>query len=300
MRKRILWVFLALMLASGAHAAKAKLTTHKEMMKRLQAVTGERVKVSVIGTSVLGKAIPLVEVSTGSPEKRLFIICRQHGDEPAPTEAMLDLIENLSKADAEEVLSHVAIYIVPMTNPDGADKYKRRNAHNVDLNRDWLKLSQPETRAVRAAIDAVRPDVILDEHELSPGNNGRDFIETAGESSGAPTDVAQESVYLQWLVAGMLGTHDIGVKLYRIDDHNPARLAHRYFPVVGGVKTLLFESRQAGRQYYLKYRMSLHTVGTMTVAKYLAGMEGELLSRLAGLRDVRVPGGVEPPGRVGP
>jgi hypothetical protein len=48
------------------------------------------------------------------------------------------------------------------------------------------------------------------------------------------------------------------------------------------MKTFLFETRQAGvRQYQLQYRVKLHIVGTMTVAKYLAGREDELKTRIA-------------------
>jgi len=86
---------------------------------------------------------------------------------------------------------------------------------------------------------------------------------------------------LQHLVIGMLRTHDIGVVSYQIDDKHPARLAHRYFPIHGSTKTLLFETRQSGaRRYRLQYRMKLHIVGAMTIAKYLAGRGDELKQRI--------------------
>lgn len=283
-------------IVSAAHADKAKLTTHKEMMTRLvslEAVDATlgygRLRVMSIGKSVKGKDIPLVVVSDPNVPvemtKRLFIVCRQHGDEPAPTEAMLSLIEDLaftSDENAADVLSKVSFFIVPMMNPDGADRYQRRNANRADLNRDWIKLSQPETRYVRAMIDAVSPDVVIDEHELSPRNPRGDYVETAGPTCGAPPEVVQESTRMRRLVVGMLRTHDLQVKSYEIDDQHPARLAHRYFPVHGSTNTLLLETRQSGlRQYQLQYRVKLHIVGTMTVAKYLAGQGGQLEQRIA-------------------
>lgn len=287
---------ILLAMSTIAMAQKAELTSHSAMMKWLatleaiDAASGYgRMQVRTIGQSVKGKDISLVTVSdpTVPPEttKKLFVICRQHGNEPASTEAMLSMLENLvldNDKNAGEILSKVSFYIVPMMNPDGADLYQRRNANGADLNRDWLNLWQPETLCMRKAIDSISPDVIIDEHELSPGNNRSDFLETAGPESGASPEVAAESEKMLNLVIGMLRTHDMTVRSYQIEDQHPARLAHRYFPIHGSTKTLLLESRQAGaRQYQLKYRMNLHIIGTMTIAKYLAGQGDELYQRIA-------------------
>ena len=287
---------ILLAMSTIAMAQKAELTSHSAMMKWLaileaiDATSGYgRMQVRTIGQSVKGKDISLVTVSdpTVPPEttKKLFVICRQHGNEPASTEAMLSMLENLvldNDKNAGEILSKVSFYIVPMMNPDGADLYQRRNANGADLNRDWLNLWQPETLCVRKAIDSISPDVIIDEHELSPGNNRSDFLETAGPESGASPEVAAESEKMLNLVMGMLRTHDMTVRSYQIEDQHPARLAHRYFPIHGNTNTLLLESRQAGaRQYQLKYRMNLHIIGTMTIAKYLAGQGDQLYQRIA-------------------
>jgi hypothetical protein len=298
LKHRFALIYAILILAAAASSAaadKAKLTSYTEMMDRLTALDAadntmgyKRLGVFSIGNSVQGRQIPMIVVSdpnapAGSTAK-LFVICRQHGNEPATTEAMLSLTEQLVKGDekAAEILPRVSFYIVPMMNPDGAERFQRKNAKGADLNRDWLNLSQPETKVVRAAIDSIAPDVVIDQHELSPGNRNSDFVESAGPRSGASPEVAVECQAIQTLVTGMLRTHDIVVKSYKIQDHNPARLAHRYLPIHGNTKTILFETRQAGaRQYQLQYRMNLHIVGTMTVAKYLAGQQDELIQRIA-------------------
>lgn len=288
-------ILVAAVCASGARAETAKLTSHKQMMTRLASLDliddtsgAGRLGIEVIGKSVKGKDIPMVTVrdpnSVAETSKRLFIICRQHGNEPASTEAMLGLIEDLvcsTDESVKDVLSKVTFYIVPMMNPDGADIMRRRNANGADLNRDWLNLWQPETRCVRAAIDRIIPDVIIDEHELA-SRSGGDFVESAGPMSGAPPEVAAECERMQKLVVGMLRTHDLSVISYEIADQCPARLAHRYFPIHAGTKTILFESRQSGaRRYQLQYRTKLHVVGTMTVAKYMAGQGDQLTQRIA-------------------
>ncbi len=294
-------ILLAVLIASACSAVPG-LTSHKQMMSNLasleladNAIGNGRMCVISIGKSVQGREIPLVilanrDVATADT-RRVFVICRQHGDEPASTEAMLKLITDLvlsASEDDADLLNRVSFFIVPMTNPDGAERSTRRNARGADLNRDWLTLSQPEIKAVRAAIDRFDPEVVIDEHELSPGNRGTDYLQCAGPLCGAPQEVAKESIHIQGLIVGMLNTHDMEVSSYQIHDSSPARLAHRYFPIHADTKTFLFETRQAGaRSDQLDYRINLHIIGTMTIAKYLAGREGELVTRIAEWRQVR-------------
>ena len=69
---------------------------------------------------------------------------------------------------------------MPVVNPDGLARHTRRNAHGVDLNRnfphDWVDLdgnyesgprpaSEPETRAVMAFLREVRPRRVLSFHQ---------------------------------------------------------------------------------------------------------------------------------------
>jgi hypothetical protein len=287
---------LVFMLLLPTEASNLKFTSHREMMVRLATLDAvddlslrDRLSVITIGKSVRGRDIPLVVLCNPSVSmdstKKLFVICRQHGDEPAPTEAVLKLIEDLVLTESEDIsdlLAKVSFFIVPMMNPDGADAFKRLNSNNVDLNRDWLSLSQPETKCVHAIINAVAPDVVIDAHELSPTNKGSDFVETVGLDSQASREVVLECLKLQELVRGILQTHNIYVRSYIAKSQYPPRLAHKYFPVHGATVSLLFESRQAGiRRYQLDYRKSLHITGIMTVAKYLAGRESELRQRIA-------------------
>lgn len=295
--RRTIFIVIAWFLAiSAATADKAKLVSYNEMMAKLATLatvddlTGRgRIFITCVGNSVQGRGIPLVILSEPHVPihntKRLFVICRQHGDEPAPTEAMLKLIQDLAFSSSDEtadLLSKVSFFIIPMMNPDGAERNTRRNSKGIDLNRDWLDLSQPETRCIRRAIDAVEPDLILDAHELSPGNNRSDFIEAVGLASGARYEVVSVCLRLQKLIVDMLRIHDMHAFSYRIEDRNPARLAHRYFPIHGNTPSILLETRQSGiRQYQVEYRKSLHITGVMTVAKFLAGQEDRLRERIA-------------------
>lgn len=284
-------LFIVLSISVRAGAQKAPTTTYSQMMaglaslKEADAATGQgRLELVNLGKSVKGKDIVMAVVA--DPEasreetKKLFVVCRQHGDEPAPTEAMLKLIRDLvldNDPGAGEVLSQVSFYVVLMMNPDGADANKRRNANNVDLNRDWLNLSQPETRCVSDAIKSISPDVLIDQHEMSASSTRTDFVETVGPDSGAGEVIVARSEELLKVIIGMLRTHDMAVRTSKIEDRHEPRLAHRYFPLRADTDTFLFETKRSGiRQYMLQHRVKMHIVGTMTIAKYLAG-EGENL-----------------------
>jgi hypothetical protein len=123
---------------------------------------------STLGESAGGLEIPMVRIGRGSEPARwrVMFVGQQHGDEVAGKEALLAMIEALA-GDADRLPPHVALWIVPMLNPDGAAVHQRRNAAGVDLNRDHLLLEQPETRALHTLVREVKPHVFVDCHEFT-------------------------------------------------------------------------------------------------------------------------------------
>ena len=97
----------------------------------------------------------------------IWLIGQQHGNEPAGGEAMLALAAALSSGELASLLDRLSIVIVPRGNPDGAAADRRVLASGVDLNRDHLLLSQPETRALHQVMRLLPPDVVIDHHEFS-------------------------------------------------------------------------------------------------------------------------------------
>jgi Zinc carboxypeptidase len=119
----------------------------------------------LIGSSVEGR--PLIVSYCGEPGARLriFILAGQHGDEPDARNAAAELL-NRVLGGALRAPAHMAV--VTDANPDGALAGTRRNAADVDLNRDHLLLSTPEISAIHAFVDRWQPDLIIDVHTYRP------------------------------------------------------------------------------------------------------------------------------------
>jgi hypothetical protein len=60
---------------------------------------------------------------------------------------------------------------VPLLNPDGAERYIRRNAQDIDINRDALHLATPEGRLLRKMVEQVKPQFAFNLHNQQPGTS---------------------------------------------------------------------------------------------------------------------------------
>lgn len=102
-----------------------------------------------------------------SKHPTVLLMGQQHGDEPAGSEALLVVAEELAHGLLEPLLDKINVIIVPRANPDGADAGTRATASGVDLDSDHLLLHTPEARAIAALIRDYRPALVLDAHEYT-------------------------------------------------------------------------------------------------------------------------------------
>ena len=90
---------------------------------------------------------------------------RQHGDEPAGTEALIVAAQHLADGRFDRILEQIDVFLLPRANPDGVALGQRATADGTDLNRDHLLLRTPEAQAEAALLRGVAPLVVLDLHE---------------------------------------------------------------------------------------------------------------------------------------
>ena len=131
----------------GPRRIVRKLVHHDDHMH--VRLADDRPRRLLLGSSRRGR--PIYAYRLGNPAaRRLLVVGTVHGDEPAGravTRRLLRLAPPL----------HSELWIVPDLNPDGRAAGTRGNAAGVDLNRDFGRFSQPETRIARALIRRLRP-----------------------------------------------------------------------------------------------------------------------------------------------
>ncbi|MEL1244260.1 M14 metallopeptidase family protein [Flavobacterium sp. DGU11] len=117
------------------------------------------------GKSVLGK--PVYSVIAGTGKTSIFIWSQMHGNESTTTKAVFDFLSFLKSDDdfSKTLKDNFTFFILPIVNPDGAEAYTRVNANAVDLNRDSVNLSQPESRILRRCFEEFKPDYCYNMHD---------------------------------------------------------------------------------------------------------------------------------------
>lgn len=90
-----------------------------------------------------------------------------HGTEFVGSDAIIQLIERFSFDNDEttkEILENNILIFNVVQNPDGRINATRFNGEGIDLNRDFITQSQPETQETVALIKEWNPMVFLDTH----------------------------------------------------------------------------------------------------------------------------------------
>ena len=148
------------------------LVDHKEVVRRLtDAVSGapDLFAMEKIGESLEGRAINYVKTGIGPFDVMLW--SQMHGDEATATAAIFDLFEYLKRHRQDpavtRILQRLTLHFVPMLNPDGAERFERRNAQGIDINRDALRLQTPEGKALKALRDRLNPRIGFNLHNQS-------------------------------------------------------------------------------------------------------------------------------------
>ena len=126
--------------------------------------------VNLLGNSVQGREIYLISLGTG--KIKVFLWSQMHGDEPTATMALFDIFNFFSdstqfKDFKNEVLSKLTLYFIPMVNPDGAEVFERRNAFQIDINRDAEKEQSPESKILKETFDSLKADFGFNLHDQS-------------------------------------------------------------------------------------------------------------------------------------
>ncbi len=148
---------------------KVKRFTHADILPIIkEKEKNQTFNVKEIGKSIEGRSINILSI--GSGKTTVLLWSQMHGDEPTATMALLDLFnffedKNSFKELKEILLNNLNIHFVPMLNPDGAERFTRRNRAKIDLNRDALRLTNPESKILYNLQETLKPSFGFNLHD---------------------------------------------------------------------------------------------------------------------------------------
>jgi len=130
---------------------------------------GGTVGSETVGRSAEGREIR--HLTFGSGETTVLLWSQMHGDESTASMALADIIRFFDQRSDHPLARRIAegstVHMVPMLNPDGAERFQRRNAQGIDVNRDARMLQTPEARTLKAVRDRIEPDFGFNLHDQS-------------------------------------------------------------------------------------------------------------------------------------
>lgn len=254
---------------------------HSELLKLLERVSSnEKFGLRQAGLSAKGLSINLVKFGTG--HCRVFLWSQMHGNEATATMALADLFNFLSLNDSfnelrSTISQNCTLYILPMVNPDGAEVFTRRNAMEIDINRDFNKQQSPEGKLLRSLLDEIQPHFGFNLHDQSTlwsaGNTGNpatiSLLAPAYDEDLSINHVRQKAMqiivainsYLQKTIPRHVGRFD--------DEYEPRAFGDNF--QAAGTSTILIESgglvNDPEKQYTRKLVFSAILVGLLSISE---------------------------------
>ncbi|HEY0925156.1 M14 family metallopeptidase [Brevundimonas sp.] len=232
--------------ADAEHDFSPNYVDTRAWFDRLDAAS-DLIRIEQFGVSPEGRPIYAVIASkdgaTFDPSKPVLLAqAGIHPGEIDGKDAGMMLLRDIAFYGKDDLLDRVNLILIPILSVDGherASAYSRPNqrgpriqgwrntATNQNLNRDYLKLDQPEMRAVRGLIVKYRPDLYVDIHvtdgmdyqyDVTYGYNGEDGVYSRSPATAAWLD----SAFKPAMNAALEGRgHIPGELVFGVDDENP-------------------------------------------------------------------------------
>ena len=212
------------------------------------------VKRTVLGKSVNG--LPVYQLQIGNGDQNILMWSQMHGNETTTTIALLDFISWVLKPEQSEYLKFFSFFIIPQLNPDGSKLYTRQNFNGVDLNRDAIDLSQPESIILRNAYEKILPQYAINLHgQRTIYGSGPDgppatisFLSPSADSKKSITSSRTKAMIAISSIRNELEKQLPGA-ISRYDDQFNPNCVGDYFTKCG-TPTILFEAGHYTNDYF--------------------------------------------------
>lgn len=263
---------------------KEKSLTHRRfkhadiipLIDKLKHKSGYTVK--VVGKSVEGRELKLITIGKG--KTKIFMWSQMHGDEPTATAALFDIFnfinDTTNKEYCKALFERVTLYFLPMVNPDGAERFKRRNFYDIDLNRDASRLQCPEAVILKTVFDSLKADFGFNLHDQSHRYSVGNSFRTATISFLAPAynyekefnDIRGNAVKLIGTMFGALSQFIPGHIAKYSDEYEPRAFGDNFQK--WGTSTILIESGGWKDDPEKQFIRKLNFIALLSVFKSIA------------------------------
>ncbi|MBT8487413.1 MAG: peptidase M14 [Gemmatimonadetes bacterium] len=142
---------------------------HQGYWDAVEPYLGGSVSSRVAGESAEGRSIR--HITFGSGPVTVLLWSQMHGNESTASMALADMTRFFHDSPdhplARRIAEGATVHMIPMLNPDGAERFRRRNAQGIDVNRDARRLQTPEGRLLKTVNDELQPDFGFNLHDQS-------------------------------------------------------------------------------------------------------------------------------------
>lgn len=237
--------------------------------------------VKQIGTSTLG--VPIYMLRVGRGNKKVLAWSQMHGNESNATHALLDMLYSLKDSPLyDNLFAEITLDFIVMLNPDGSALWTRRNALEIDLNRDFIKRSSKELPLLVELALSGTYDFGLNLHEqrtifstdgMHPATLS--FLAPSQDSSRSITPVRKRAMKI---------ISDTAHHLRELIPENIARYSDEYYPTSTGdnfmrlgLPTILFEGGHYEKDYQRQQTRKYYTIALYYCLVAIGKYQGDTL-----------------------
>ncbi|WP_411358212.1 M14 family metallopeptidase [Pseudidiomarina salilacus] len=152
-------------LLPGLDKQQIRFADIEPLIKRVQ-------RSDIITTEQVGSSYeerPIYRFKVGSGDTVVFMWSQMHGNESTATPALFDLMHKIETDEKwrQHWADAITLYMLPMLNPDGAERAQRYNVQGIDVNRDARALQTPEGKILMEQGKTLKPDFGFNLHDQS-------------------------------------------------------------------------------------------------------------------------------------
>jgi len=243
-------------------------TTHitpSELYAHIATLDKKKIQIEKAGESYEHR--PLYHLSIGNGKRKILLWTQMHGDESTATKTVCDVLSYLQQPSSmkEKICEELSVHFLPMINPDGAERKTRRNAQNLDINRDAATCQSIEARLLHGFRLALRPEFGFNLHdqELSTVGNTKDisalaFLAPAFDAQKTDNETRRKAKHLAATLTATAQQFIPQLITRYNDDYEPRAFGDRmqYF----NVSTILIEAGHATNDMEKKAIRKLYSV----------------------------------------